>query len=77
MKNSILYVLLLLLSFSTSCDREIEESQKDFGFDYQPLALGNFWIYQVDQTIYFGENDSETSSFFYRDQIISFYIDDC
>lgn len=76
MKNSIRYILLLFLSFSTSCDREIEQSQKDFGFDYQPLGISNFWIYQVDQTIYFGENDSETSSFFYRDQIISFYIDD-
>ncbi len=58
------------------CNREIEEDPIDFGFDYQPLEVGNFWIYSVDQIIYFGENDSEEDSFFYRDSIISFYINE-
>jgi len=76
MKNRIVYLFFLCTALLISCDREIEQSQSDFEFDYQPLGIGDFWVYQVDQTIYFGENDAETSSFFYKDQIISFYIDE-
>lgn len=66
---------VLLLSFA-GCDREIEEPRSDFGFDYQPLEIGLFWTYEVEKTIYFGENDSETSSFFYRDKVRSFFINE-
>lgn len=57
-----------------SCDREIEEPKSNLGFDFQPLEVGLFWIYEVGQTIYFGENDFEQETFFYRDRIRSFYI---
>lgn len=65
---------LFLLTLFSSCEREIEEGQVDLGYDFQPLEVGLFWIYDVDQTIYFGENDSEQTSFFYQDRIRSFYI---
>jgi len=57
-----------------SCKEEIEPVQIDNGKDFQPLVLGNSWIYEVDEILYFGENDSETSKFFYRDRLRSSYL---
>jgi hypothetical protein len=65
------FILILLFA---SCETEVEEIPTDFGFDYQPLEIGLFWIYEVDQTTYFGENDSEEVQFFYRDQVRTFYL---
>lgn len=70
-----LIYLLVLIGFS-SCEREIEEDPVDLGFDFQPLEVGRFWIYSVDQTIYFGENDSETDSFYYKDLIFSSFLNE-
>jgi hypothetical protein len=67
--------VILFFIFLSSCDRKVEESISDFEFDFQPLEKGLFWIYSVDETIYFGENDSENSTFFYRDLIRDFYVD--
>jgi hypothetical protein len=67
-------IMLIVLVLFASCDREIEEGQVDLGYDFQPMEVGLFWIYAVDQTIFFGENDSEQTSFFYKDRIRSFYI---
>ncbi len=67
------YSIAILLVLA-SCNREIEESAVDLGFDYQPLELGNYWIYDVELTTYFGENDSEEEFLFYRDRIRSFYV---
>lgn len=67
------WFIILFLLFA-SCETEVEEIPTDFGFDYQPLELGLFWIYEVDQTTYFGENDSEEEQFFYRDLIRTFYL---
>jgi len=69
-------ILFLAIISVWGCDREIEEPLTDLGFDYQPLELGNYWIYSVDQTIFFGENDSEDDSFFLKDHAFSFYIND-
>ncbi|MFT5773398.1 MAG: hypothetical protein ACI9ZX_002805, partial [Algoriphagus sp.] len=56
---------LLFFIFLSSCDRKVEDSISDFEFDFQPMEKGLFWIYSVDEIIYFGENDSENSTFFY------------
>jgi hypothetical protein len=66
---------LLIFMLFTSCDRQVEESVSDFEFDFQPMGKGLFWIYSVEETIHFGENDSENATFFYRDLIRDFYID--
>ncbi len=66
----------MILFFVTSCESEVEEIPIDFGFDYQPLELGLFWIYVVDQTSYFGENDSEDEQFYYRDLARTFYLNE-
>ena len=70
-----LIFILFLLIFS-GCEEEIEPTDLDLEQDYQPLGIGYFWIYKVDQTLYFGENDSETSQFFYKDRIRSSYLNE-
>jgi len=67
-------VLIFFASLLVSCS-EVEETQPDLGYNYQPLAVGKFWVYAVTETIYFGEADAETSHYYYRDQIQSDYSD--
>lgn len=59
----------LLMVMLSGCEQETEEPRLDYEFDFQPLAFGNSWIYAVEETVYFGENDSESTTFFYRDSI--------
>ncbi|MEX2592785.1 MAG: hypothetical protein WD426_08420 [Anditalea sp.] len=68
LKNRGAFLFILLFSCS-----ELEEAAVDLGLDYQPLKVGNFWEYQVEETFYFGESDAETHIFFYRDKITSNY----
>jgi hypothetical protein len=74
MRKHLGFISLVALLFFSACERELEEPIFDPEFDFQPLVVGNFWIYEVDQTIYFGENDSEQEFFFIRDHIRTFYL---
>ncbi len=69
--SRLLVIFSLLLA---ACDEKIDAPDLDLEQDYQPLAVGNFWIYLVDETIYYGENDSETSQYYYRDLVRSSYL---
>lgn len=64
------YVIVSYLSIGLvlGC-REVEDPTRDLGYDFQPLEIGNFWEYVVEETIVFGENDSEASNFFIRDKV--------
>ena len=62
-----IFSFLILFSFF-SCERELEEPIS--------LRIGSQWEYEVSQTIYFGENDSEDSNFFYRDRIRTVFVND-
>lgn len=68
-----IWTLLLIMLFA-ACDQEKEQPNLDLGLDYQPLEIGDFWIYEVDETLYFGENDSESEQFFYRDRVRTSYL---
>lgn len=65
MNKWIWVVFLVILS---ACE-ETENPRTDFGQDFQPMRVGLFWIYEVDETIVFGEGDEEQSTYFLRDQI--------
>lgn len=45
----------------------------DLGKEYQPLESSLYWIYKVDETVIFGENDLEESSFLLRDKVDYIY----
>lgn len=74
MKTHLSAFLIALMMFFAACDQERETPSQDLGQDYQPLVIGNFWIYEVEETIYFGENDSESDQFFYRDRVRTSYL---
>lgn len=69
------YLRYFGLMFLLAACSETEEAL-DLGLDYQPLALGNFWEYQVEETIYFGEADIETNNFYLKDRVASDYINE-
>jgi hypothetical protein len=73
MNKRLSIIFFLALTIFSACEREIEEGQVDLGYDFQPMEVGLFWIYSVDQTTYFGENDAEEELFFLKDRIRSFY----
>ncbi|WP_162339570.1 hypothetical protein [Cyclobacterium salsum] len=65
--------MLLLGIFAMGCE-VLREEPPIITSTYYPLAIGNFWEYQVDNTRYFGEEDFETTKFFYRDEIVDQYL---
>ena len=76
-------LLIIIVSISLCSCQKTEDVPLETGLDYQPLELGLRWVYEVNETIYFGENDAESDRFYYRDHIvetfqnemgISFYI---
>ncbi len=71
----ILFLFLLIIAF-VSCERDVENIPMDRGLNFQPLEIGLFWTYEVDQTIYFGENDFEDDFFYRKDRIRTFYINE-
>jgi hypothetical protein len=76
MRKCLPLIFILFILIFSGCEEEIAPSSLDLEQDYQPLGIGYFWIYEVDETIYFGENDSETSQFFYKDRIRSSYLNE-
>ncbi|MCL6260272.1 hypothetical protein M3O96_14315 [Aquiflexum sp. TKW24L] len=64
---------LSLIALLFSCT-ETEKPKTDFGMDYQPLEVGLFWEYEVNETIVFGETDEESSTYFLKDRIIYTYF---
>lgn len=71
-KLPFVFLFLILLS----CEREVENPQVDPGLDYFPLLIGNFWVYEVSERMYFGENDFEDSQYFLKDRIRSLFVND-
>jgi hypothetical protein len=76
MRRVVYLFLFFSFPFILACDEEFEPVSQDLEFGFQPLKLGNYWIYEVEETIHFGENDFETTDFFYRDRIRSTYLND-
>jgi hypothetical protein len=74
MKNRLPILIIAFIMLFAACDQEKETPNLELGLEYQPLGLGFFWIYEVEETIFFGENDSETSKFFFRDRIRTSYL---
>lgn len=70
MRKFLLYFLLFLI---TGCQTD-GTAPADLGYDYMPLEVSRFWIYAVDETVYYGEGDQESSTFYYRDMITDSYI---
>ena len=69
------YWLLPLLIFMFSCAEETEDPEL-ITSDYFPLEIGTYSEYSVVETVYFGENDFETTNYYYRDELKDFYLNE-
>lgn len=70
MRKKLFIGLSLLWLFSC----ESESPNLDLGFNYQPLEIGRFWTYEVEEVLVFGENDQEERQFFIRDIVDYSYL---
>lgn len=77
MKAGLGIVLFFVIAvFLPACEESAESPNLDLELDFQPLELGNYWVYRVEETLYFGENDSESSTYFIRDRVRSSYVNE-
>ncbi|HSF54842.1 MAG TPA: hypothetical protein VLA71_13895 [Algoriphagus sp.] len=74
MHNRLSLLLVSFALFLMACEEKTESPSLILEQDYQPLGIGYFWIYEVAETIHFGENDSEDFQFFYKDLVRSSYL---
>lgn len=72
MKNKVLFVVLLLISFLLfSCsDNQVEDQKVEYGYEYFPLKLGNEWIYEVDSLVYNSGNVVISSKSQLREKVV-------
>ncbi len=66
----------LAISIFTSCeDQSIMLAPTDFGYEYYPVEIGNFWIYQMDSVTVMsgGQVKLETSSYI-KEEITGSFI---
>ena len=71
------FILLSILFFSCGEDNPIVSNEDPFGFAYYPVELGNYWVYQVDSTIYDdGGATILNSSTFIKEEIVDFYLNE-
>lgn len=47
-----LLIILVCVSFLFSCNKKKEEQFTDLGYEYYPITLGKYIVYDVDSTVY-------------------------
>ncbi|MCC5936672.1 MAG: hypothetical protein JJU34_05275 [Lunatimonas sp.] len=68
--------LLGIAFYLASCDWVDREQPASVLPRYSPLQVGRFWVYEVDERVYFGENDFEDTRYYYRDQITEEFLNE-
>ncbi len=73
---SLLFFVLLIAACST--DSTIEQIDIDYGYDYYPLSVGKYIIYDVDSITYDPDNGNtliDTNSYQIQEEIVDTLID--
>ncbi len=72
-----LFFLLMGLVLQVSCEDTKEDFQLDsLGYNYYPLEVGNYWIYQVDSVEYIDLGAiKDTSRSYVREEIVEEFVD--
>ncbi len=53
-----IFCMLAIIIVASSCDDDQIDTISDFGYDYFPLELGNYIIYELDSIVYDDFNDT-------------------
>lgn len=73
---SLLFGLLILISFNGCVDEIDERSLSGFETDFYPLDVGRYWEYKVDSTTYaIGGSIVNSTSSYIREEIVDTYVD--
>ncbi|WP_209332582.1 hypothetical protein [Lunatimonas salinarum] len=59
-----------------SCDWIEREQPESFLPRFSPLQVGRFWVYEVDERVFFGEDDFEDTRYYYRDEITEEFLNE-
>ena len=71
MKHIVLAMLVLLVLFSACEKPATERIQLDFGYDFQPLQVGQYREYEVDSIVYVSDGlRADTARLFFREEIV-------
>jgi hypothetical protein len=52
MKKAGFYFIIMIVLFFFGCKKEENNSELDFGYNYAPLIVGDYFIYQIDSIFY-------------------------
>jgi hypothetical protein len=69
MKRILLFVVLWTSLLSSCKDEEITRDPNSLGYQYYPLAVGNYWIYNVKENQYSRNKISESTAYQSRERI--------
>ena len=70
--NKYLYIFLLIAAGCS--DTELAPDQSKYGYEYFPLSIGTFQIYQVDQIDYLNTGEVVTSNFQVKHEVKESFI---
>ncbi|MBN8702458.1 MAG: hypothetical protein J0M08_05310 [Bacteroidetes bacterium] len=66
MAKTYFYILLATtLFFLFSCEKEKDAKITDIGYNYFPLQVGSYWVYDVDSVVY-DDFENDTDYYHYR-----------
>jgi hypothetical protein len=65
MKKTGFYSLLILVLFFSGCKKEENKTELDFGYNYAPLNVGDYFIYQID-SIYYDDFANRVDTFHFQ-----------
>lgn len=69
---------LLLMGISSGCENEKENiDPSTYGYEYFPLKVGQYWIYQSDSIVLFSAGTiRDTSASLIREDVVDFFINE-
>ncbi len=65
MKLKLVLIFVIIATFLSSCSKDEEEVALDYGYDYAPLVIGNYSIFQID-SIYYDDFANRIDTFHYQ-----------
>jgi len=71
-------LIIFVLTIAACSNNTIEQIDVDFGYDYYPLTVGKYIIYDVDSIVYDPDNGStfiDTNSYQIQEEIVDTLVD--
>jgi len=75
--KGLFFLLLITVSFFPACKEKADDFKVDFGFEYFPLSVGKFIVYEVDSIIFnpTGATRVDSSKTFFKEEVVDTLLD--